>query len=583
MKMKKYIYPVCLAMGLTAASCSLDEFPQASITPETFFKTENDLRLYTNSFYNAFPGASTFYTENVDITTGREIPEIVRGAYVIPTTGGGWDWSQLRNINFYLERSLQCDDETARNRWDAVARFFRTYFYYGMVAKFGDVPYYDRVLGDDDEGLTAPRDSRVLVTEKMIEDLDFAILHLPSAANVEEVTKWTALALKSRICLFEGTWRKYHTEYALEGADELLQLAAEAAGQIMTQGPYTLHVSANGKSQSYMELFNQDDIVTDEVILARRYSAALQVFHDANYSLLSSSSDIIGLEKAFVNSYLMKDGSRFTEEPGYEEMEFVEECKNRDPRLAQTIRTPGYTREGTRMAPSLYTSMTGYTIHKYLSGSHNDANTKDESDIPLFRLGEVLLNYAEAKAELGTLTQDDIDKTVNALRDRVGMTGKLNLAEANLNPDKYLEENFYPGVSGSYKGVILEIRRERAIELVQEGFRWNDMCRWKAGSTFTRTYKGMYFPGTGTFDLDGDNIDDLCIYTGDKPEKGDIQYKKLGTDIFLENGEQGGCMLINSHWVKTWDEERDYLYPIPIQERLLNPNLTQNNGWDDGI
>ena len=580
--MKRYIYSVFFVMGLITTSCDLNELPQASITPETFFRTENDLHLYTNSFYNAFPGASSFYNENVDITTGREIPEIIRGAYVIPNTGGGWSWGTLRNINFYLERSGQCDDENARNRYDAVAKFFRAYFYYGMVAKFGDVPYYDYVVGDNSEGLTAPRDSRVLVTEKMIEDLDFAVEYLPAAVNVEEVNKWTALALKSRICLFEGTWRKYHTEYDLPGADELLQLAADAAEQVMTQGPYVLHTTGS-KSVNYMELFNQDDIFTDEVILAHRYSAALDVYHDANYSRLSTSSDIIGLEKAFVNTYLMNDGTRFTDRAGYDKIMFVDECRNRDPRLAQTIRTPGYTREGKRMAASVYTSMTGYTIHKYLSGSKNDANMKDESDIPLFRLGEVFLNYAEAKAELGTLTQNDIDETVNALRKRVGMKGMLNLEKANASPDKYLEDNFYPGVTGANKGVILEIRRERAIELVQEGFRWNDMCRWKAGSTFTRTYKGMYFPGPGTYDLDSDGNIDLCIYKGERPQYGNIEYKQLGSDIFLENGEEGGNMLINSNWEKTWNEDRDYLYPIPIQERLLNTSLTQNNGWEDGI
>ena len=199
-----------MAMGLMTTSCDINELPQASITPETFFQTEEDLHLYTNSFYGAFPGADRFYNENVDITTGREIPEIIRGAYVIPTTGGGWSWGDLRNINFYLEHSIKCKDESARNRWDAVARFFRAYFYFDKVARFGDVPYYNYVVGDNSPGLQAPRDSRVLVTEKMIEDLDFAIEHLPTAVSVNEVNKWTALFLKARICLFEGTYIKYH-------------------------------------------------------------------------------------------------------------------------------------------------------------------------------------------------------------------------------------------------------------------------------------------------------------------------------------------------------------------------------------
>ena len=218
-----------------------------------------------------------------------------------------------------------------------------------------------------------------------------------------------------------------------------------------------------------------------------------------------------------------------------------------------------------------------------------DGNAKSWTSVPLFRLAEAMLNYAEAKAELGTITQDDIDITINRLRKRVGMTGMLNLEQAKSNPDPVLEQIFFHNVDQTNKGIIMEVRRERSIELLQEGFRWDDMMRWKEGAAFLRQqygqtmpFKGMYFPGTGSFDLDGDGKVDVCIWSGNKPDEGDIVYRQLGQEVILENGTSG-CILINSDKVKNWNEDRDYLQPVPVQERRLNPSLTQNPGWIDGL
>ena len=155
----------------------------------------------------------------------------------------------------------------------------------------------------------------------------------------------------------------------------------------------------------------------------------------------------------------------------------------------------------------------------------------------------------------------------------------LDLAEANANPDPYLE-SAYPNVdNGVNKGVILEIRRERRIELIKEGFRYRDLLRWKEGKRFERPFYGMYFPGTGEYDLDHDGVIDLVIYEGAKPATvPGRQYQKLG-ELVLENGANGGRIVTNPHIEKSWNEEKDYLYPIPLQELLLNPNLVQNTGW----
>ena len=205
----------------------------------------------------------------------------------------------------------------------------------------------------------------------------------------------------------------------------------------------------------------------------------------------------------------------------------------------------------------------------------------------MYRYAEVLLNYAEAKAELGTLTQDDLNKSVNVIRKRVGMPD-LNLANANAHPDRYLssEETGYPNVIGGNKGVILEIRRERTVELMQEGFRFDDLVRWKAGSCINQSLMGMYFPGAGQYDLTGDGKADVVLYDKGtaKPETASgTQVYEIGNELILSSDNKGYIYYHKNIPRTNFSEERDYLYPIAINERSLNYNLTQNPGWDDGL
>jgi hypothetical protein len=230
------------------------------------------------------------------------------------------------------------------------------------------------------------------------------------------------------------------------------------------------------------------------------------------------------------------------------------------------------------LAPNLGATTTGYQLTKYVTEPVYDTNDESITDLPLFRFGEVLLNYAEAKAELGTITQNDLDISIKLLRDRVGMP-PLSLAAANNDPDTFLE-NQYPGVEGSNKGLILEIRRERRIELYMEDHRWNDIVRWKAGQKITQPLRGLYFPGPGEYDMDDDGNIDVYLYEGEAPanQTEGIQYIELGADIFLDENN-----LVNPQPdfdTRTFDESRDYLYPLPRVELQLNPNLAQNPGWE---
>lgn len=580
--MKKLIY--ILLAGLFVCSCDMEKYPLDAISPNTFFNTENDLKLYTHSFYKALPEAKNFYNEGVDNIIKMDLPDELRGTRIVPTKDDNWNWDHLRNINFYLANSGKCTNADARAHYDGVARFFRAYFYFDKLKRYGEVPWYSEVINDqDEEALLKPRTPRDELMDSIRADIDFAIAHLPVEKKVNEVTKWTALALKARICLHEGTFRKYHTELNLPNSEIFLQEATAAADELISASGYRLYTTGHPESD-YLNFFASHEAIRDEVILARGYSDEFQVYHNLNYYTMTASYGRPGLEKKMVNSYLMRDGSRFTDQAGYDTIFFTREMQNRDPRLSQTVRTPGYTRIGETetLVQEFGSTVTGYQMIKFVTERKWDTNEKDINDMPLFRFAEPLLIYAEAKAELGTLTQADLDRTIQPIRERAGMP-PLSLADANAHPDPYLEKQ-YPHVTGSNKGVILEIRRERRIELVMESFRWDDMMRWKEGATFTEQFKGMYFPHTGAFDLDGDGTIDVCIYTDTKPslEGKSIQYLKLNSDITLEHGEKG-CIVINPHLPKVWDEQKDYFYPIPIQERLLNPNLTQNPGWNDGL
>jgi hypothetical protein len=600
--MKKFIIIAIIVLSGGLSACTpLDTEPKDKITQTDYFKTEDDLKLFSNPFYNNMLDKSPF-DEQSDVLVNQTLSEVILGGdkRTVPNSGSGWTWTDLRRINELIKYSdMYCEDKEVVARYTALARFFRAYFYFEKVKRFGDVPWYDSDLGSADEALYNPRDSRELVMSKMIEDIDFAIENLPAEVSTYRVNKWAALALKSRFCLFEGTYRRYHV-LNLEGrsANDYLTLAAEAAKTIMDQGPYKLYTTGKPESD-YLTLFSQENASVDEYILAIKFDYSLGIYHNATAYTLVPTQGRPGYTRKMVNMYLMKDGTAFTDrkDKEWQTMQFADEMKDRDPRLAQSVRGLGYTRIGTTkvLAPDLSSSVTGYQPIKFVqeptaSGGNVDRNDRSTCDLPVFRYAEVLLNYAEAKAELGTLTQADVDASIKLIRDRVGMPN-LDMS-AN---DWYLAE-IYPNVAGVNKGVILEVRRERAVELVQEGFRLADLLRWKAGSCVDQDITGMYFPGPGEYDLTGDGKRNVILYaegttapelTAEEKEAGTVQVYMITNDvangIVLSDGNRGNYSYHKNIVRNGWNETRDYLYPIPINERSLNPNLTQNPGWNDGL
>lgn len=590
--MKNKIFLV-IAAALGLASCDLDYTPLSKLAPETFFTTESELQAFSNQFYTIL--AAGGYDECSDTQIKNALTDEMRSARTVPASGGGWSFTDLRNYNTLIEYSVNCKDEAVRTQYVALARFFRAYYYFEKVKRFGDYPWYDRQLGSDDPELYKPRDSREFIMGKIIEDLDFAAANLPAKKDLYRITKWTALTLKSRACLFEGTFRKYHAGQTslstlpsdANGYEYYLDLAAKAAEEVMNTSGYTLYKGST-KATNYRDLFLGDpstgDAFADEIILARDYNATLNILHNATYNTIGNYGNP-SMTRKLACSYLMADGTRFTERAGWETMQFGEELKNRDPRMSQTIRGVDYMRvDGTTIeAPSFASTITGYQPVKFMLGLNANADTYNKSyqDLPIYRYAEVLLNFAEAKAELGTLTQADIDKSIKLLRDRVGMPN-LNMQEANANPCAYLSaaETGYPNVTGANKGVILEIRRERSIELFVEGVRYYDIIRWRNGQAFTHDILGIYIPGPGVYDLNGDGKNDVHFYEeGEKPTtEAGVVGRKIGSDTYFTEGNKGYVIHPLSN-TGNWNEDRDYLYPLPINELQLNTALTQNPKW----
>lgn len=586
------------AVGLSGCDDFLNLQPLSEIPEGAYFKTAQDLEFFSNPLYNMLnEGDAKRDRQQSDHLVIATLSDFIIGGdkRTVPNSGGGWDWADLRRINTLIARAdLQCEDKDAVAQYTALARFFRALFYFNKIKQFGDVPWYETELGSLDPSLYNPRDPREVIMTHMVEDIDYAIENLPAGVSVYRVNKWAALALKSRFCLYEGTFRKYHGG---SDAEKYLELAAAAAKTLMDGGQYKLFTTG-GADKAYFTLFSQDNADKGEFILALDFSNSPRVNHNASSFIMSIGQGRPSYTRKMVNTYLMKDGTRFTDQAGWETMIFIDEVKDRDPRMYQSIDNPYFTLSDGKpltangRAGRFSCSVDGYRPIKFLQDptkGYDERVGYSSNDLPAFRYAEVLLNYAEAKAELGTLSQPDVDISIKLLRDRVGMPN-LNVAAANANPDPYLlsAETGYTNVLDDNKGVIVEVRRERAIELVEEGFRIDDLMRWKAGYCLDQPLVGMYFPGLGEYDFTGDGNPDILLYTGNKPDERDgvelYKVGSIGTDgMVLTEGTKGYVFHHSDIELAGFDEERDYFYPIPINERSLNPNLTQNPGWDDGL
>lgn len=598
MKKRLNIFYIAFLLFLFSA-CNeeyLDRFPETSIGKENFFNTEEDLNMYINNLYN-FPGDGIYVwdntTDNQTTTGNTEIKTIMTTNPSSETIVGGWNWDELRTINFFLDNfSKAAISQDQLDHFEGLARFFRARFYMAKIKRYSDAPWYDQVLGTaDEDALYKTQDSREFVVDKIFEDYRFAADHVKAVQPTGAVNQWVVKAYMARHALYEGTYRKYHEELNLQAsANSFLELARDLAKEIMDGGNYSIYNTGNPDAD-YGSLFDNPDLTANpEVILPNISIPDLK--NSGNWAYMFGNYES-SPSRDLLQAYLTMDGTPYTQQADYETKVFVEEFENRDPRLKQTYAAPGwellrtetYAQGGGVYIQQLQKNFSGY--HQ-IKGFVNNPEQEyyNDLDVPVLRYAETLLTYAEAKAELGQLTQADLDMSVNVLRDRAGMP------HLTMNPPvDPLQAARYPNVSSPE---ILEIRRERRIELALEGYRFDDLMRWKAGKLLEKEPQGLYFPNLGKYDLTGDGIEDVILIDASEsvPSGENKEVNALGVpliyyraglqdsdaSVYLLNGNSGTVQTVRERGV--FVEPKFYYRPVPQTHTTVNPNLKQVFGWD---
>ena len=579
----KYLALVGL-LGFTACDDVIDLKPLDTFTDESYWTSVDDLRNYANRFYTNLAAPSSTYDQQSDNRVPANYDAWLYNEYVVEQAGD-WSWSNIRNLNFFMNRYQRVvASEADINAQVAVIRFFRALDYFGKIKSYGDVPWYEKDLTDaDQEELFKGRDSRDFVLGKVIEDLEYAIQWLPekNAAVKGALHKDAARTQLSRVCLYYGTFKKYHNVGGNPTSQELLQKAASSALAVMNTGRYEIvqgddkgcgQQAFEGYPLYYQNQFVQEDLSGNkEAIMYRKYV-------DGTLMHGTGRNQGVGYSKDFAESFLCKDGKPIGVSELYQGDETLDqEMINRDPRMYNmidnvhrpyTVQADGTIEinesmyDPTASAPDVSAagSVTGYANVKYASADPTqwvaNATTYDWF---IYRYAEVLLNYAEAMYELGQMNQDVLDKTINKLRDRVEMP-HLKMEVGFTDPN-------WPDYGYSVDPLLQEIRRERRIELAAEGFRYDDIIRWKGvklyenpktvlGMRVTDKVIALYQPET----FGGDKGRALVEYQGKtyiRPYKKDL----------------------NDAGRKWASDDKRFLNPISKNVMLLNPAITQNPGW----
>lgn len=604
--MKKIIISLTvLATALAALSCSsvLEKTPANKFAANTFFETEKDLQLYTNYLIgNSLPGVTSI-TEGEDRYTDfcatRTSKEFYWGTYNA-NKASNWTtstFSFLRAVAYMIDNMPRCKEnvqEKTYNHYEGVARLLRAYVTMERIKTFGDFYFIDHVIQpDEEETLYSPRQDREYVFHKLAEDLVFACENcLETGEGILTdgriyINRYVALGLASRIFLYEGTYRKYHSknpstgkawsgEY--ESPEELLTYAETYAKALIDLKAFSLN-------KDYRTLFVSNALPTDEVIWGRSCSEELSVSHSTSYYYCASTQgDSEAPTKEYVRMFLKSNGT-----PADEAISVTQEFTGRDKRLSATVLSPGmkWTRlDGSteELAPNWTWTISGYEWIKWvvLDEFSMSGTNKSFNSVPALRYAEVLLNYAEAAAELGHMSQQIWNDTIGLLRSRAGVAN-IYPGAAGFVADTWLREYYTQDVlhPSALSDIQLEIRRERATELTMEGnSRYDDLMRWNVGDLIERRYKHDGWRGIY---VTADEAANGIMWAGKKytvssKSQSATNYKISGTsngNWSLSNGTYGFLIY---HYDLTWDDMM-YTKPIPSTAISVNPNLGQNEGW----
>lgn len=587
----RYIAYLYAIMGLLAlASCKKDSLlnqqPPSKLTEASYWHTTSDLKNYMNNFYqkgDIFPlygGYGNLGIYSIDGNSDNMVTQFEDGRlnseYTVTNNSTYANWSAIRDVNYFLANYSKVTG-AASDIADYVgeAYFFRAVLYFNAVQNVGGVPWVNKVLNIDDiNALNAPRLPRNVIVDSVVNDLNKAIANLPTKAKAQSqrVYKEYAQGMKARICLYEGTWEKYHANdvFGVSGQDgsAFLQQAADAANAVITSGTFQLDNAHT--PNGYFNLFNKTDYTSSkEVMFWGAYNQQAGVItYWQNY--FQGGSEYLGLSKTLIDDYLCTDGKPISVSALYKGDDSLGHIiANRDPRLRQTIFNYGDTVVANYPPPNslkLFTSAnnypslvgssctTGFQIKKglntdYMQDTHFGQGGTD--GVIYMRYAEILLIHAEARAELGLITQSDLDLTINTLRDRVGMP-HLNLGSITTDP-KWAFPQLSP--------VINEIRRERRVELACEGFRLNDILRWAAAGTLIVHQQPLGAKAKQFATV----LPGLVIGTN----------LYVNAQGYIEPYAQISSMASGYNF----NVGRDYLLPLPLQETVVNPAIKQNPGW----
>lgn len=574
--MKKIHYIIAIfLLGTLVYSCDeeyLERAPLDQISDADFWQSQNDLELFLNGFYDQFPGwdpsgggmaATKDFGTDITLYSPNRIPGLSRhldGVTNVPASGGGWSWGNIRNINYYLANADRVADGPLKDHYIGEGHFLRAWFYFGLHTRYGELPILTKALDADDEELFSARQSRTDVMDFILSDLDIAIEKMSYGSQLthhrQRLSKDIALMFKARTSLYAGTWEKYHQGTAFGGQTDgtnYLEQAVAASKQIIDDGNYSIEFGDTARV--YYELFNRMDYTGHPEVLWFKHT-------DENHGIgnqIWNWPNAYGWTREALQQFLCVDGQPIEVSPLFEGDRLLEELPvNRDPRLVQSVMVPGdpqliYPNGDTTVfeKPWLYESGSGYESKKFrlIEVDATLGWMNHQQDYIIMRYPEALLIYAEARAELGQLTQADVDMTINHIRDRVGMP---HLILGNITPDPN-----WPDYGYTLPDYLYEIRRERHVELFGEGTRLDDLFRWRAHNLFAG--KRM----TGTYYTEE--------YQDDEPGLNTTPDGFLDPTATILSGPNGG---------HGFNPARDYLWPLSTNELTLNPNLTQNPGWE---
>lgn len=565
----------------------MDRYPETNIVEKLFFKSVKDLELYTNGMYS-YLGASYWDvgSDNMLYTGDVSVYRMMRGE-VSPKNIGSWSslWPSVRTVNFMISRAWQVEgDPVEINHYVGIARLFRASLYYSLVKTYSDVPWYSRDLTTADTDLLyKPQDPRSLVVDSVMADLSFAAKNVRIGTSRTRIFKNAALAFQARIALNEGTYRKYHPELGLKDGDRFLNIAVEVCKEIMDTKEYALSQVSEGAALPYASLFHSLDLTQNpEMILMQQYDKLMGIKHNAQ-SVFDWTS---GLSRDLMEDYLVIDGDKafpFQQLPGYATKNYLEVFENRDSRLAQTFMPPGFQSPGSIGPYHQSLGLGGYPQIKFYPCTYDQLVWKEAyTDLPLIRYAEILLIYAEAKAELGKLTQEDLNMSINLIRDR-SRVPRAVLTDWMAQTDP-VQEKRYSNVTSSQKSAVLEVRRERRVELACEGFRQNDLKRWACGSLLEKAPEGIYMNQLGMHDISGDGLPDVAV-VATKQDAEEFKNKNLTVYILedkiieLSQGNKGYIYLAAQRGKFKFEEPKYYYCPLDEQDIVINENLFQNQYW----